>query len=157
MYFILLIETVRKHWVFEHFNCSSSMLIKFIDYSSACGKATSWVGSSWPGGHSCNTKEKSLIVRSWLWQNQCYWFHMSKRSKLSTHYCLIQWHVCIQSIVADVQARHSSERSEQEEEELVTQAVTSKESKEIKETVYKRKIWTIKSAEHCRLITVKRK
>lgn len=45
---------------------------------------------------------------------------------------MTQWQVCFQSIVADVQARHFSERSEQEEEELVTQAVTSKESKEIK-------------------------
>lgn len=39
---------------------------------------------------------------------------------------MIQRQVCFQSNVADVQARHSSERSEREEEELVTQAEISK-------------------------------
>lgn len=151
---------------------SSSMIIKVHRLFFCSGKPTGIVGSSWPRGQARNSKlkKKFSIVISWLWQNQCYRLHTSQRN-VEEPLLMIQRQVCFQSNVADVQARHSSEGSEREEEELVTQAEISKRwvkrkeradwktrmAKNRSERAHKRKPWTNKSTEHRLLITVKRK
>lgn len=114
-------------------SCSSSMIIKVYRLFFCSGKPTRIVWSCWPRGQARNstkTKNKKIVLKSDI-------LVVARTSNIDftrpkelprSHCCLIQWltGVRLRSNVADVPARHSSERSEQKEEELVTQNWNSK-------------------------------